>query len=376
MEAKASMEALFYRLAVCAGALASLGAGFRTANFVVEAPTPELAREIGVAAEGYRREMARHWLGYELPDWSQPCPIKADVGQKGAGGVTSFVFDCGEVYRWDMALQGTRERVLDSVLPHEITHTIFASHFRQQLPRWADEGACTTVEHEIERGKHRHLLVQFLQTDRGIAFNDMFRMKEYPHDILPLYSQGHALAQFLIGKKGPREFVRFVEQGLDTDDWTAAVRDHYGFEDLSQLQTDWLVWVKQGCPEEETAPDDEPSEPLAPVVAVSLQSKAAARLPRPTPNLIYRAPNSRPAKSQAAASSEPGKSHAAPGVSSDGWRSPAERRRMRSLAGGTTKEFTVTTAEEPAPGEPATNEGDHQDPDVILEWRRKDHFFR
>ena len=40
----------------------------------------------------------------------------------------------------------TARRILDSVLPHEITHTIFATHFGQPLPRWADEGACTTVD--------------------------------------------------------------------------------------------------------------------------------------------------------------------------------------------------------------------------------------
>ena len=55
-----------------------------------------------------------------------------------------------EVFGWDMKIQGSEERVLDSVLPHEVTHTIFASHFRQPLPRWADEGACTTVEHVSE----------------------------------------------------------------------------------------------------------------------------------------------------------------------------------------------------------------------------------
>ena len=45
---------------------------------------------------------------------------------KGAGGATSFVFDRGEVFGWKMNIQGSRERILDSVLPHEVTHTIFA----------------------------------------------------------------------------------------------------------------------------------------------------------------------------------------------------------------------------------------------------------
>src|SRR5437870_511840 len=124
-------------------------AGYKTTNFVVSAPSPELAKEIGDQAEVYRKQLAMEWLGKELPPWSKACPIHAQI-QPGAGGATSFVFDRGEVFGWKMNIQGSRERILDSVLPHEVTHTIFASYFRQPLPRWADEGACTTVEHPSE----------------------------------------------------------------------------------------------------------------------------------------------------------------------------------------------------------------------------------
>src|SRR5262249_32386901 len=153
-------------------ALSSMGASHRTANFVVSAPSQEFAQQVGTSAEKFRRELAILWLGKELPRWARPCPITLPIGPHlGAGGAPSFVFDHGEVFNWQMQIQGTPERILDSVLPHEITHTIFASHFRQPLPRWADEGACTTVEHASERGKQSRLLVDFLQTGRGIAFN-------------------------------------------------------------------------------------------------------------------------------------------------------------------------------------------------------------
>lgn len=352
------MEAHFFRGAVCALALLSMGASYRSANFVVSADTPELAEEIGLAAERYRVEMAEYWLGHTLPNWAQPCPIRAEVNPTlGAGGVTSFVFDRGEVYRWDMALQGSRERVLDSVLPHEVTHTIFASHFRQQLPRWADEGACTTVEHKSERATHQRLLGEFLRTQRGIPFNQMFRMKEYPEDILPLYSQGHALAQFLIGKKGPRAFIHFVEDGLQSEDWTEATRKYYGFEDLSELQTDWLAWVKEGCPEEKTllAANDsvDASEDAA------LRENAAERLPRPTPNLIYRAPNARPEK-QSSAEASPSRDR----VSSDGWRPPSNRRPAKPLVTQPDENSAPKTSGSTAVA------AKKKSPDVILEWRR------
>jgi hypothetical protein len=241
----------------CLGFLAPearAAAGYRTTNFTVSAPTPQLAKEIGDAAEAWRKQLAMDWLGRELPRWNEPCPIFARVSpQLGAGGATSFVFDGGEVFGWDMKIQGSRERVLDSVLPHEITHTIFASHFRRPVPRWADEGACTTVEHRSEVSKQERMLMDFLRAGpghpgRGIPFQAMFAMKEYPSDVLPLYAQGHSLAVYLIGQKGKQAFLEFLADGMVREDWSRAVRDHYGYEHLLALQNSWLDWVKAGRP--------------------------------------------------------------------------------------------------------------------------------
>ncbi|MCA9267073.1 MAG: hypothetical protein KDA41_01315 [Planctomycetales bacterium] len=247
------MEARLLRAALSAVALFCLStsavdaAGYRTTNFVVTAATPQIAQAIGDLAEQYRRDLAIEWLGHELPQWSQPCPITAQVSpQLGAGGATSFMFDRGQPFGWRMSIQGSYERVLDSVLPHEVTHTIFATHFGQPLPRWADEGACTTVEHESETTKQHHNLIRFLQTQRGIPFNKMFQMREYPPDVLPLYAQGYSVTRYLIAQGGKRRFVDYVGEGLRTNNWPQATQQFYGYRDLSELQVKWVAWVAAG----------------------------------------------------------------------------------------------------------------------------------
>ncbi len=55
-----------------------LGSGTRhgkyvTANFVVEAPTKEIARTIGQRAEADRERLASFWLGHEAPAWHERC---------------------------------------------------------------------------------------------------------------------------------------------------------------------------------------------------------------------------------------------------------------------------------------------------------------
>lgn len=243
------MEARLLSAALAAAALLSLGAGYRTQNFIINAPSQQFAREIGDAAEGYRLQLAQQWLGKELPAWRDPCPIRVQVGAHlGAGGATSFMFEKNRPYGWSMSIQGSRERLLDSVLPHEITHTVFATHFGQPLPRWADEGACTTVEHDFEKNKQKKMLITYLTTGRGIAFNRMFAMKEYPHDIMPLYAQGYSLSRFLIAQGGKQKFMRYVGDGLQTNNWTAATNKHYDFKSLSELQITWVDWVRRGSP--------------------------------------------------------------------------------------------------------------------------------
>lgn len=227
-------------------------------NFIVFAATPQLAAQVSKAAEDYRLELATYWLGKELPPWSQRCPVHVVAKPHlGAGGETRFSPIPGGVGNWMMQVQGTEERVLDSVLPHEITHTIFATHFApynrvppfdRYLPRWADEGACTTVEHIEEKSKHQHFLQQFLRTGRGIAFNKMFGLKEYPKDILPLYAQGHSVVQFLLDQGGPRKFVGFLEEGMSTGTWQVAMKNHYEYETIGELQTQWNRWLRDGSP--------------------------------------------------------------------------------------------------------------------------------
>ena len=210
-------------------------AGYKTTNFVVSAPTPQLAKEIGDQAEVYRRNLAIEWLGKELPAWSKPCPINAQVAPNmGAGGATSFVFDRGEVFGWKMNIQGSRERILDSVLPHEVTHTIFASYFRQPLPRWADEGACTTVEHRSEIAKQERNLIQYPE--------DGPRHSVQPNVCDERISAGcHAAVcpgAFAVGmadrKPRPQRVSRVsLADGMKDENWPRAVREHYGFRQFA-----------------------------------------------------------------------------------------------------------------------------------------------
>ncbi|MEN6452397.1 MAG: hypothetical protein ABFC96_18065 [Thermoguttaceae bacterium] len=272
----------------------SMGASQRSANFIVETADPVFAQQVSKAAEQYRRDLAIAWLGKPMPNWSRPCAMTVQAAPNlGAGGKTTFMFENGEVFGWQMTIQGSQERVLDSVLPHEITHMIFASHFRQPLPRWADEGGATTVEHYTEKNKYRQMLFRYLHTGYGIAFNRMFAMMDYPQNIdetMALYSQGYSVVEYLILLGGRQEYVRFLDDGLKTNDWVGAVQRHYARKDLGTLQNVWLAWVKEGAPL-----DKRPEGAVVAASAVVPVNTANERRPRPEPNLIYHVSDPQPA---------------------------------------------------------------------------------
>ncbi|MBS0263674.1 MAG: hypothetical protein JSS02_17155 [Planctomycetes bacterium] len=287
------MDARFARtllLVVCT-LPALMGAGFRTENFVVDAPTPEIATQVGVAAEHFRKELAIEWLGYELKPWSAPCPIKVKVGQIGAGGETRFSFypkmnAPAEVAGWDMRIQGSLERILDSVLPHEISHTIFACHFRRPLPRWADEGAATLAEHESERRRQVLTVNQVINTRRRITLKNLLNIKEYPKnfdDVMTLYAEGYTLAQLLVQEGGRAKYLQFLTDA-HKQGWDKAIETHYGFPGIDGLEKHWHSWVMAGCPEN-TLPE---GQMLADNTGKTPAAARDARNANPRGNMVVR----------------------------------------------------------------------------------------
>lgn len=244
------MDARLLKLAVGLSVVLAMGASHRTENFVVRAPTAKIARQVGLTAERYREKLSIEWLGKKMPRWSRPCSVRVKVGQIGAGGATTFAFDRGEVFGWRMNVQGTLERILDSVVPHEVSHTIFATHFRRPLPRWADEGAATLVEHESEQRRQRLLLKQVMQTGRRIPLQRLLSMKEYPQgmqNVLTLYAQGYSLADYLVQQGGRQRYLAFLEDAHRRG-WNDAIQSHYDLRNVDDLEERWDAWVTAGSP--------------------------------------------------------------------------------------------------------------------------------
>jgi hypothetical protein len=229
---------------------ASMGAQYRTTNFYVSAPDAQVAKQVGDYAEHYRKEKALQWLGQEMPTWPQPCPLQVTVTMDGPSGATSFQFGQGRVLGMKMEIQGPLDRLLASVLPHEITHTVFAHYFRQPVPRWADEGGSVLSEDDLERKRHDRLTRQILNRGQQIPVRRLFSLKEYPREVMCLYAEGFSMCDYLVSRSDRRTFLLFIGHGMQYG-WDSAVASFYGHRTVEELEESWLKHLRdtrEGAP--------------------------------------------------------------------------------------------------------------------------------
>jgi hypothetical protein len=248
----------------------------RTTNFIVETARQDDAQEFARLAEFYRKQKAIEWLGKEMPPWREPCRLRVTITGNGAGGATTFDFEGATVYQ-EMQIEGARERLKHSVLPHEVTHTVFAHHFRQPVPRWADEGGSVYSEDDLERSRHDKLCKTILNDGRGIQLRALFRMTNYPRDVMTLYAQGYSVTKFLVEQSDRQTFLNFVAAGMQNG-WDAAVREYYHYQDVSDLEAKWIDHLKKVARGEvATASRGRPAPPPADSKLVVFDSSPPAR---------------------------------------------------------------------------------------------------
>jgi hypothetical protein len=217
------------------------GASFRSPNFVVEAPSREVAQRVAEHAETCRVSIARAWLAHELPTWSSPCPIRVRLTSGEAGGLTSFGFNQGRVTDQTMTVEGRLDRILASALPHEVTHTVFAAYFGGPMPRWADEGASLLSEDQREKLRHDQIAVDLMARRGELPLARLFVIEDYPKDLMSFYGQGYSISRFLIEMGGRPRFLQFVRDGLK-DGWDSATRVHYQLANVRELDRAWRSW--------------------------------------------------------------------------------------------------------------------------------------
>jgi hypothetical protein len=175
--------------------------------------------------------------------------VYVDCERTRLSGDTTYSLVRGDVARWRIELRGPLDRMLETLVPHEVLHTVLASHFRDAVPRWADEGAALSVEAPHEQDRLWKLLGGGLLHEPRRSLSELFAIDTYPEDTSELrafYLQGAAVTQFLL-TAGKTQFVDFIGTGKRAG-WERAVQECYGFDNIAALESAWTNWLQSKRP--------------------------------------------------------------------------------------------------------------------------------
>ena len=235
-------------------------------SFIVYAKNWATAQAVADAAPRIYHNLSMEWFGARTTRPLEPFVIAVcEDSSVGAGGSTQMYHYAKDPTEFvGCYMQGSKERILDSVLPHELTHALTARHFNRPVPRWADEGIATLPEHPSETIKRQNGVEALVKNNTARPAAEIFARLEYPNakEVLPFYDQGYSLSKFLIARgeaiekieqdgiqlSGKRRFTHFLQHLIDVNSNPVSVertlKELYGFKSMKALDESWKWWVK------------------------------------------------------------------------------------------------------------------------------------
>lgn len=235
---------------LCGSVLFSIGATFETENFRVTASSAKVAQSVAKTAEAARVKIAEQWFQRALPRWEDRCQLTVTIREGKSQGLTSYAFRSRRGVDWEIQASGPLADILESIIPHEVSHTVLATQFPRPLPRWADEGAAMLVESEAEQKRLRLTAVELVKSPRRMSLRKMLPLMEYPRDayaVKAIYTLGYSLSDFLVRNEGRQKYLDLLVRAEQVG-WDRSVREVYGFESIESLERDWTSWVEAGSP--------------------------------------------------------------------------------------------------------------------------------
>lgn len=196
---------------------------------VINLPSPQKEKWEDLA-EHWRTKWFKLFVGEDIP-YKEIATLKITVNDrlKVGGGQTTFVIDNSEVHNFRIEIQGPVEGMSNTVLPHEVMHTILASYYKRGLPRWADEGYCSYIE---------PIKVNMPWTTR-YPFHAIMEMTDYPPDTKSFYMQSMSMVDWLINLKDLKTFRSFLEEAPFGGDHQPALLKYYNFKSYQEAEQAW-----------------------------------------------------------------------------------------------------------------------------------------
>jgi hypothetical protein len=251
------LRQMFCMLCVLAFAARVDAAGFAMSeNFTVLTPAyptqqdaQAYAHEVLASAESWRSEIARQWLGDELPPGVGPTTVNVSFSEEQDAGLT-WAKDNPQRKYHTLYLTTTPDRALGSTLAHEMAHVVLATRFPhpQRLAAWIEEGIASSYDDPPRQATRKRLLSWIAKTGNWPDAVDLLNSPNIDTRDKTAYVTASSLTAFLLSRGDKPTLLEFGQYAHKAG-WDAALHKYYRIDSTADLQRSWQQWVQQAVAE-------------------------------------------------------------------------------------------------------------------------------
>jgi hypothetical protein len=215
-----------------------------TANLSTVQETDRYAAEVLRCAEWWRREIAREWLGRELPQSVGTTIINVSFRSDRDAGLTWAKDDPRRRFHV-LYLSTSPEAALGTTLAHEMVHVVLATRFPapNRLPAWLEEGIASRYDDEARQQERRDQITRLLETHNWPRLEDTLNAYNISPSDQQAYTVAASLTNFLLERDGDKQKLFAFSQTGCQRGWDAALQQYYGVSSVNQLQRLWQRWL-------------------------------------------------------------------------------------------------------------------------------------
>jgi hypothetical protein len=225
---------------------AALGAGFaHDENFIIYATNQALADTVRIQANLFREEIAKQWLGQELPPGAGRTILSAELSNDDDVGFT-WPIDQAERKFHKTWLKTSYEKATGSTLRHECCHLVLNTRYRDPLPTWIEEGIAGRYDDPARIAARQRLVAAYVRDRTWPDLRPVLSARAISPDDQPAYCVAGSLVEYLLSRGDKAKLLEFAAaikaHGLDQ-----ALQGYYGIHSEVHLESEWRAWTSQAA---------------------------------------------------------------------------------------------------------------------------------
>ena len=189
-------------------------------------------------------------IRYGAPRAWTPFPVIFTSG--GGGRIAGYTSYQGGVVK-EVVVYQSFDTARGGTLDHELTHAFMFYWLNSNFDLFLNEGVAQNSEYK-RRQTLRHIVYNRYNNGEFVTLDKLYGRNQYDAHLL-IYQQGFSVVDFLIARCGSLWFVAFLDELTNGgSDISTALKSFYGYNNLKELELDWIEYVVNGQDRSQAAP--------------------------------------------------------------------------------------------------------------------------